>query len=456
MSVSNKQIKDILTQYNEYLETDEAKKHLQVMERETKEVQDLMERLSQLDTKSEEFTDLVLYGLLPYSNTKVAKRVSLFPAFMNIKAFFKDYNYSDEEWNLIANKVYRLCNDFKNGPKGLSEYIDEFTKDKYSRRLQCGSITPILFCINNDYPIVNNRTIRTFRSIKLILGEKEKLNQKLIEYPENIAKINRLVDQLGFDLLKDLKYQDLFFYWYDSEILSEERRITKEETEEGETATETEQEVKVAEIDIKTFIEQVNIDKGFDFKPHSLGDPQRIKINNIISLSSKARWVLPHFQRYFDWTKNNVRDFWESIFNDYYVGSFLLWDTDRTPELGIQPILGVTKNVEDIKPDSIILDGQQRITSLYYAVKAPKFPLRGSKIPLYLYANFYRYFDENFKGEIIEIHTKKINRKDSFKRLLFPLYELKNHNQWVDDLEDYLLTQTEDHNKVRRIRRIVD
>ena len=166
--------------------------------------------------------------------------------------------------------------------------------------------------------------------------------------------------------------------------------------------------------------------------------------------------MLPHFQRYFDWNKNNVRDFWESIFNDYYVGSFLLWDTDRTPELGIQPILGVAKNEEEIRPDSIILDGQQRITSLYYAIKAPKFPLRGSKIPLYLYVNFYHYFDENFKGEVIEIHTQKINREDSFERMLFPLYELEKYNKWVDDLEDCLLTQTEDHDKIRKIRRIID
>ena len=456
MSESKQKISEIFDQYKKYLETDEAKKHLQVMEDEKKEIHELMENLSHMDKKSEEFTELLLFGLLPYTKTKVAKRVSLFPAFMNIKAFFKEYNYTEKEWNIVANKIYELCNNFKNDPKGLPEYIGEFTKDKYSRRLQCGSITPILFCINDNYPIINNRAIRTFRSLKIILKEREKLSQKLVDYTENIKKVDRLVEQLRFKLLKDRNYQDLFFYWYDSEILSEERRTKKEEIEAGETATETEEEVKRVEIDIKQFLEQVDIEKGFDFTPHSLGDPQRIKINNIISLSSKARWVLPHFQRYFDWNKNNVRDFWESIFNDYYVGSFLLWDTDKTPELGIQPILGVTKNEEEIKPDSIILDGQQRITSLYYAIKAPKFSLRGNKVPLYLYVNFYHYFDEKFKGEIIELHTQKINRKDSFERMIFPLYELEKYNIWVDNLEDYLLTQTDDHDKVRKIRRIID
>jgi hypothetical protein len=322
--------------------------------------------------------------------------------------------------------------------------------------LQCGSLTPILFCINDKYPIVNNRAIRTFRSIKLILGEKEKLSQKLRDYPDDIKKIDRLVGQLGLELLKDRDHQDLFFYWYDSEILSEERRAAKAETEEGETATETEEEVKREQIDVKEFIEQVNLEEGFDFTPHSLGDPQRIKINQIISFSSKARWVLPHFQRYFDWKKNDVRDFWESIFNDYYVGSFLVWETDRNPELGIQPILGVSRNEDELKPDSIILDGQQRITSLHYAINAPKFPLRGSKVPLYFYVNFHQFFNENNKDGIIEIHTGKISREDSFKQMLFPLYELKKYNNWVDDFEDFLLTQTDNQTQVRKIRRIID
>lgn len=457
MTYSNIKIKEILVQYKEYISTNEAKDHLQTMENEKKEVQELMDKISQLDKKSPEFTELVLYGLLPYSKTKVAKRISLFPAFMNIKAFFKEYNYTREEWNLVANKIFKLCSNFKNNPNKLSEHISEFVKNKYSRSLQCGSITPILFCINDNFLIVNNRTIRTFRSIKLALGEKEKLSHKLIEYPVNIKKINKLVGQLGLEILKNSNYQDLFFYWYDSEILSEERRIAKEEREEGETSTETEEEVKKEEIDIKEFIEYVDLEKGFDFDPHSLGDPQRIKINRIISLSSKTKWVLPHFQRYFDWNKNDVRDFWESIFNDYYVGSFLLWDTDKNPELGIQPILGVAKSEEDLRPESIILDGQQRITSLYYAIKAPKFVLRGSKIPLYFYLSFNHYFNKNSKDGVIEIHTKKISRENTFKLMLFPLYELEKHSQWVDDLEDFLLLHTKNQDKkVRKIRRIID
>ena len=61
-----------------------------------------------MDKHSKEFTDYVLYGLLPYSKTKVALRISTFPSFLDIKKFFREYNYTEQEWNLISNKIFDL------------------------------------------------------------------------------------------------------------------------------------------------------------------------------------------------------------------------------------------------------------------------------------------------------------------------------------------------------------
>jgi len=456
MGKDSQPIREILEQFKEYLETEEAKQHLKTMEKEKAEVKELMRKLAKMDFQSPEFTEWVLYGLLPYSKSRMAKRVSLFPAFMNIKLFFKEYKYTEEEWNLIANKIYNLCKNFQDNPKMLPELIREFVGDKYSRRLQCGSITPILWGLNDSFPIVNNRTRRSVRSINLILERREKTSQKLDEYTNNIKKIDTLVRELDSDLLRNRDYEDLLVYWYDSEILSEEKRAKKKESEEEETAQETENGIRSELVDYRRFLENVDLEKGFDFEPHSLGDPQRIRISQIVNKCDKADWVLPHFQRYFDWKKADVRDLWEAIFHDYYIGSFLLWETNRNPELGIQPILGVQKSKEELSPLAIILDGQQRMTSLYYAIKAPKFALRGSKLPLYLYVNFYAYFNKNVDNEIVEMHSKKFSRTESFQRMLFPLFELEKHSKWVDDFEDFLLEQEENAETVRKIRRIIN
>src|SRR3990167_5246623 len=144
MNNTKQKVKDVLSQFKEYLQTSEAKEHLETMGKEKIEVQEIVKKLSGMNNKSPEFTEWVSYGLLPYSKTKVAKRISLFPSFMNIKLLFKDYSSSDEEWNLLANKIFDLCKNFQKDSKKLPELIENFTKDKYSRRLQCGSITPIL------------------------------------------------------------------------------------------------------------------------------------------------------------------------------------------------------------------------------------------------------------------------------------------------------------------------
>jgi hypothetical protein len=166
--------------------------------------------------------------------------------------------------------------------------------------------------------------------------------------------------------------------------------------------------------------------------------------------------VIPHFQRYFDWKKNDVRDFLESIFNDYYVGAFLLWDTSKEPELDVTPIKGIEAKKEELRPEAIILDGQQRITSLHYAIKAPSFCLKKSNVPLYFYINFSSFFENSDSEELIDIHTKRFSKDECYENLLFPIYELENYDEWVNGLEDYLLDRIEDKEKVRKIRRIID
>ena len=94
----------------------------------------------------------------------------------------------------------------------------------------------------------------------------------------------------------------------------------------------------------------------------------------------------PNFQRYFDWGKNDIRDLLESIYYDYFVGSLLLWETKDVLELDVINIKGVQET--NVKPKNIILDGQQRITSIYYAIKSPEFNLKDTSVPIFFYIDF--------------------------------------------------------------------
>jgi hypothetical protein len=189
------------------------------------------------------------------------------------------------------------------------------------------------------------------------------------------------------------------------------------------------------------------------YSPHSLQSPERIKINRIIDNVEKE-WQIPNFQRYFDWNKEYIRSFLESVFNDYYVGSFLMWEASDHSNLVIEPIKGVTTSS---KATHIILDGQQRMTALYYAIKTPDFPLRGSgRKKSYYYLDLRAFLEDGSREDIVVIKDKKFSRKESFEQLLFPFFELPQLHDWVDGFEEYMESESKDKTQVRNIKRTIE
>ncbi|MDY0167608.1 MAG: DUF262 domain-containing protein [Thermoguttaceae bacterium] len=91
---------------------------------------------------------------------------------------------------------------------------------------------------------------------------------------------------------------------------------------------------------------------------------------NLIADVETGRYRIPQFQREYVWSKSKVRELFDSIYREFPIGSFFLWDAERRHnhlfrqlvDLGI-PAVGDTDDV------SFILDGQQRITSLYVTLK---------------------------------------------------------------------------------------
>jgi len=409
-----------------------------------------------MDKNSNEFIDLVLYGLLPYSNTKYAKRVSTFPVFMNIKQFFKNYNYSDSDWKIIANLIFDLVKNFQQNPDILPKLIEQFCSNEiHSRSFQCGTISPILFCINDSYPIVNNRVIHTYNDFSSNFNWDDIMSPKLEKYIENIEKCNKLISFINMPELKDYTIFDLFCYWYDHLY---EMKGTDIDDEDETDIYQTEEKTKIPVINIPKFLDEIILDNSYKLETHSLRNPERVKIRQIIENCQKGIWVLPNFQRYYTWNKKDVKEFLESIFNDYYVGAFLLWDSANQDNrrLDVIPIKGADIKKEEMRPTHIILDGQQRLTSIYYAIKAPGFNLSKSNTPLYFYVNFANILKKNQNGEIIEVLSQKIDGPESYKRLLFPLFNLERYDDWANSMEDYMLTKSEDKDKIRNIRRIID
>ena len=72
-----------------------------------------------------------------------------------------------------------------------------------------------------------------------------------------------------------------------------------------------------------------------------------------------GRVVLPEIQREFVWSKQKARDLIDSLYKKFPVGVILLWRPRDIQDF--RPLMGQDKAKS---PDRLILDGQQRITSL--------------------------------------------------------------------------------------------
>ena len=73
---------------------------------------------------------------------------------------------------------------------------------------------------------------------------------------------------------------------------------------------------------------------------------------------------LPELQRPFVWGSPQVRDLMDSLYKGFPAGYFLLWQS--SPDSGAVPIGADGKQTS---PSLLVVDGQQRLTSLYAVFK---------------------------------------------------------------------------------------
>ena len=94
-----------------------------------------------------------------------------------------------------------------------------------------------------------------------------------------------------------------------------------------------------------------------------------MEISQVLDRIESGVLVLPMFQRGYVWNRPQVKNLFRSLYRGYPVGGLLIWETEAgsTDVRAGQSVGSGTIN--------LLLDGQQRATSLYGVVKgdSPKF-----------------------------------------------------------------------------------
>lgn len=97
-------------------------------------------------------------------------------------------------------------------------------------------------------------------------------------------------------------------------------------------------------------------------------------LGQYIKSAAQGNFGIAAFQRPFVWQRKDVEDFMLSIQKGFPVGSFLLWTPDERGDVK-PPSKGRIGPVEHgIETNTVILDGQNRLTALVWAARVDEAP----------------------------------------------------------------------------------
>jgi hypothetical protein len=132
-----------------------------------------------------------------------------------------------------------------------------------------------------------------------------------------------------------------------------------------------------------------------------------MKIYQILDKIDEHQLFVPAFQREYVWKKPDAKNLINSLLNDYPTGTMLTWETNKPPELK-----GPYKYSPSQGSVKLILDGQQRITTLYMLVRG--------KLPPY-------YTNEEIAHKIWDLYVNVCTLDLEY----FKKNQMENNPRWV-------------------------
>lgn len=131
---------------------------------------------------------------------------------------------------------------------------------------------------------------------------------------------------------------------------------------------------------------------------------QNIPIATLVDMYKRGELRLPEIQRHYVWQGTRVRDLLDSLYRGYPSGSILMWETDEpvpTRDFAIE------QDTNAFAGRKLLLDGQQRLTSLTAVLKGEPISVRGRKRPIDILFNL-----EHPDGppvDIVEVESDEVS-----------------------------------------------
>ncbi|MFN0071914.1 MAG: DUF262 domain-containing protein [Chloroflexota bacterium] len=191
-------------------------------------------------------------------------------------------------------------------------------------------------------------------------------------------------------------------------------------------------------------------------------DTTKDDLKEILRKVAVGRLQLPDFQRDYVWGDADVRSLIASIAKGFPVGALLTLEAGGPIHFKPRPLQGVPHI--DRRPDELLLDGQQRMTSLYQSFMSPE-PVRtttdrGGQVERYYYLDINKAIsgNEDFEDAIVGVPRDRIVRGDfgknvlldlssrelEFERDMFPLNQVFDAHDWIYPWRDFWRSRDRD------------
>jgi hypothetical protein len=184
----------------------------------------------------------------------------------------------------------------------------------------------------------------------------------------------------------------------------------------------------------------------FKTNPWTLGE--------LLTLLDSSRVVLPEFQRDFVWWPKDIDLLLTSLVQDFPAGSLLFLKTDAHATLAWRSVAGVQQADANTAPDYLVLDGQQRLTSLSLALNG-----RGDHL---FFMDLKRLEDDDLDEGIYYLRRKDAEKKGllarevQFERHTYPLgsiFGTDADEYWFEDYAAHHASQGQELADIRdRVR----
>jgi hypothetical protein len=107
-------------------------------------------------------------------------------------------------------------------------------------------------------------------------------------------------------------------------------------------------------------------------------------VEELVMMIERGELRLPEMQRQYVWRSTRVRDLLDSLYRGYPSGAILLWETDEDVPLRKFAVGQVGNPYQSVR---LLLDGQQRLTSLSAVIRGQSVTVRGRRRPIEILFN---------------------------------------------------------------------